>query len=177
MKTFFYNTLKQDRSNVLTLSLFSLLITFSLTTVDVIGEVRVHASFEHIILELLIFISSFVGVVGVAIRYLEERNLRISKGKIIDEMASELEVWKSKVQSLSTQFFQAVDDQLENWKLSKTEKDIAILIIKGASIKEIAQVRNVTEKTIRAHASSIYRKSKLSTRYELAAYFIDGLVD
>ncbi len=47
----------------------------------------------------------------------------------------------------------------ERWSLSKGEKDIAILLIKGCSMKEIAETRGSSESTFRQQASNIYKKA------------------
>ena len=70
---------------------------------------------------------------------------------------------------------QAIEDQFKLWKLTSAEIDIAGLMLKGAALKEIALARDTSEATIRQQAQSIYRKSGLSGRAELSAYFLDSL--
>jgi len=48
-----------------------------------------------------------------------------------------------------------------------------MLLLKGLSFKEIAALRITLEKTVRQQASSIYRKSGISGRHELAAWCIE----
>jgi len=43
-------------------------------------------------------------------------------------------------------------------------------------MKEIAEARNVKEKTVRGQATSIYAKSGYAGRNELAAHFIEDLM-
>ena len=50
------------------------------------------------------------------------------------------------------------------------------LLLKGLSLKEIADIRHTTEKTARAQSGSIYAKSGLSGRSELAAFFLEDLL-
>lgn len=70
----------------------------------------------------------------------------------------------------------AIDQQLERWGLSPAEKAIALLLLKGLSHKEIAELREVSETTVRQQARAIYRKSGLSGRNDLAAFFLEDLL-
>ncbi|MBT4160282.1 MAG: response regulator transcription factor [Gammaproteobacteria bacterium] len=63
--------------------------------------------------------------------------------------------------------------QFEAWQLTPSEREIGMLLIKGLSFKEIAQLRGTTEKTIRQQASAIYRKAELPGRHAFAAWFIE----
>ena len=58
-------------------------------------------------------------------------------------------------------------------RLTPRERDIAHLISRGASNKEIASLLNVTERTVKAHITAIFQKLKLSNRLQLAL-FITG---
>lgn len=51
------------------------------------------------------------------------------------------------------------------------------MLLKGLSFKEIAVVRDTVEKTVRQQASALYRKSGLSGRHELAAWFIEDFYE
>ncbi len=70
----------------------------------------------------------------------------------------------------------AIDEQLERWHLSAAEKDIALLLLKGLEHKEIAELRGVSETTVRQQARSLYRKAGLAGRHELAAFFLEDLL-
>lgn len=69
----------------------------------------------------------------------------------------------------------AIAQQFRDWGLSPAEIDVAGLLLKGASMKEIALARDTSEATIRQQAQSLYRKAGLSGRVELSAYFLDSL--
>jgi DNA-binding CsgD family transcriptional regulator len=71
----------------------------------------------------------------------------------------------------------AIEDQFRLWHLTEAEIDVAGLMLKGASLKDIAQARDTVEATIRQQAQSIYRKSGLSGRAELSAYFLESLFE
>lgn len=87
------------------------------------------------------------------------------------------EEWREKSRKQIGQMGQAIIAQFEVWELSPAETDIAGLILKGASLREIAVARETSEVTIRQQAQGIYRKSGLTGRVELSAYFLESLFE
>ena len=70
----------------------------------------------------------------------------------------------------------SIEKQFNEWHFSPAEKDVALLLIKGLSLKEISQIRQTSEKTIQAQSLSIYSKSSVKGRNELAAFFLEDLL-
>ena len=62
------------------------------------------------------------------------------------------------------------------WGLTPTERDVAMLILKSERHKRIAGLTSRSERTVRQHAVTIYDKSGLRDRAELAAFFLQDLV-
>jgi DNA-binding NarL/FixJ family response regulator len=52
----------------------------------------------------------------------------------------------------------------------------SLFLLKGYGHKEIATLLGRSERTVRQHAVAVYRKSKLSGRAELAAFFLEDLL-
>jgi DNA-binding NarL/FixJ family response regulator len=88
----------------------------------------------------------------------------------------EVERWKVESQKFIEGLSAAIDGQLARWSLSPSEKDVALLLLKGLSLKEIAQLRETAEKTVRSQSVAIYSKSGLAGRSELAAFFLEDLL-
>ncbi len=65
--------------------------------------------------------------------------------------------------------------EFEKWRLSEAETEVGWMILKGLSFKEIGKLRNTSERTVRQQAQSIYVKSGLPSRADLAAYFLEDL--
>ena len=84
--------------------------------------------------------------------------------------------WRSRVQELMRGLGSAIDQQFDRWDLTPAEKDVALLLLKGFSHKEVAELRGRAERTIRQQALAVYRKSNLSGRASLAAYFLEDLL-
>ncbi|HET7294732.1 MAG TPA: helix-turn-helix transcriptional regulator [Vicinamibacteria bacterium] len=68
-----------------------------------------------------------------------------------------------------------MDRQFERWGLTEAECEVAVLLLKGLSHKEIAQQRGTGDGTVRQQALSVYQKSGADGRAGLAAFFLQDL--
>ncbi len=80
------------------------------------------------------------------------------------------------VEVASGELLNIIFRHFKEWKLSPSEQDIALLIIKGMSTQEIATLRETKIGTVKSQSSSIYQKANLRGRNELAAYFVEDLL-
>jgi DNA-binding CsgD family transcriptional regulator len=71
---------------------------------------------------------------------------------------------------------EAIESQLNVWTLTSSEKEIAFLLLKGLSLREIATIRRTSEKTVRTQATCIYSKGGFGGRSELSAFFLEDLL-
>ncbi|MEX0969416.1 MAG: LuxR C-terminal-related transcriptional regulator [Paracoccaceae bacterium] len=76
----------------------------------------------------------------------------------------------------SGQFHELMTRRFEEWALSPSEKDVAILTLKGLSNAEIAEVRGKSVGTIKAQCNAIYQKAGVSGRTQLISFFIEDLL-
>lgn len=79
-------------------------------------------------------------------------------------------------QQTTKNFLQSMQEQFDAWKLTPSEKDVAMLLVKGLSLDEIARIRESGAKTVRQHAANVYAKAKLEGRHQLAAFFFEDLM-
>ncbi|MCB1716557.1 MAG: response regulator transcription factor [Candidatus Competibacteraceae bacterium] len=84
--------------------------------------------------------------------------------------------WRDDMRELIKGLSNAIDEQFERWQLTAAEREVALLILKGLSHKEIAVVRDTSERTVRQQARAVYSKSKLSGRAALSAFFLEDLL-
>jgi DNA-binding NarL/FixJ family response regulator len=89
---------------------------------------------------------------------------------------TEAEAWRAESRKYIDGLSKAIDDQLTKWELTAAEKEVAFLLLKGLSLKEIAEVRKTSERTARAQSIAIYSKSGVSGRSALAAFFLEDLL-
>lgn len=88
----------------------------------------------------------------------------------------EAERWRVEAREAVEGLSIAIDRQFDRWELSPAEREVCLLLLKGLSLKEVATVRATSERTAREQARSIYRKSDLAGRAELAAFFLEDLL-
>jgi DNA-binding CsgD family transcriptional regulator len=115
---------------------------------------------------------------AVAWTVLGVRDLRETQDALANNLARAMakgDQWRAAQHEEIDALGRAIDGQFKAWRLSPAEIDIAGLMLKGASLKEIALARDTSEATIRQQAQAIYRKSGLSGRAELSAYFLESL--
>ena len=70
----------------------------------------------------------------------------------------------------------AIQKQFARWELTAAESEIGLLLLKGLSHKQIAGLRQTSERTVREQARSLYRKAGLSGRASLSAFFLEYLL-
>jgi len=116
----------------------------------------------HVVVELLVFIAIST------VLFVELRRVSHLKVEVHQE--------RDKTARLSGELLAVMRGQFADWGLSPSECEIALLLIKGLSMKEISSAREVKEKTIRQQATSVYAKSGYAGRHELAAHFIEDLM-
>ncbi len=145
-------------------------------TLDIITDIREGVSVKHLTHEIGLWLLSLVGII-LQFKIISSQNKKIQRyTKELNEVAKEKEIFRSKIGQFSGEFMRLIDEQFNQWMLTPGEKDVGLLLIKGLSMKEIAELRHTNEATVRQQASSIYRKSGLGGRQELAAFFLDDLL-
>ncbi len=127
--------------------------------------------FEKALLALAIAATAYVAM--------ETRGLKRERTDLMNDLSrvrSESDKWRSAARAHIDGLGLAINDQFRAWKLSESEADIALLMLKGLTQKEIAHVRGSEETTVRQQAVAVYRKSGLSSRSELGAFFLEDLL-
>lgn len=153
-----------------------LLVITIIMSVDIASDALKGASWGHLISEGLVALAAVVGLF-----YLLRGNLRLQHSLAHErqralELTAEAQKWRDEASKYIEGLSGAIDSQLSEWNLSPSEKEVALLLLKGLSLKEIATIRNTTEKTARVQSASIYAKSGLTGRSELAAFFLEDLL-
>lgn len=116
----------------------------------------------HFAIELIVFAGvSMALALGV-------RDLRRLRARLNQEERRNL--W------LSGALAESIGEQMDEWRLTRSEKDVAWLIIKGYRFAEIAAARGVKESTPRLQATSVYAKAGVSGRAEFVAEIIQPLL-
>jgi DNA-binding CsgD family transcriptional regulator len=133
--------------------------------------------------ETLIFASALAGIAfhwrGLVAERHESRRLNSELAAARAEatrLGEDARRWNREAQEALRGLGAAIDRQFDRWSLTEAEREVALLQLKGLRHKEIASVRNTSERTVRQQALAIYRKSGLNGRTDLAAFFLEDLL-
>lgn len=91
------------------------------------------------------------------------------------ERDAERDHWRTSAEQALAGLAQALNAQFDLWKLTPSEREVAVLLLKGLGHKQIAAQTARSERTVRQHAVTVYAKSGLGGRAELAAFFLQDL--
>lgn len=91
-------------------------------------------------------------------------------------LQAERDHWRASAQAALAGLGVAIDRQFAAWKLTPTEREVALLLLKGYGHKQIAGSTQRSERTVRQHAVAVYQKSGLAGRAELSAFFLEDLL-
>lgn len=153
-----------------------LLLIALLVVTDVVGDLRQGASAWHVALEILAAGLAFLGAMHLLRSTLRLRRRLIRQAEDLSHVRAQAETWRQQARRHVEGLSRSIDAQLDAWRLSPAEKEVAFLLLKGLGLREIAELRGTHEKTVRAQSASIYAKAGLAGRSELAAFFLEDLL-
>jgi DNA-binding CsgD family transcriptional regulator len=133
-------------------------------------------SSPHVVFEL-----AFVALCLAAVLYLWRGWVGARRGlqrtqQHLHAREAERDAWRTRATQLLQGLGAEIEAQFARWSLTPTEKEVALLLLKGLGHKEAAAVLDRSERTVRQHSVAVYRKSGLSGRAELAAFFLEDLL-
>lgn len=117
-----------------------------------------------------------VGVVLLIKVSAQQREQTLSVVRDLEVARLQGQRWRTDARTLLKGLGDAIDEQFKLWNLTEAEREVALLLLKGLSLKEIAQVRSTSERTIRAQARALYSKAGLTGRAALSAFFLEDLM-
>ncbi len=154
-----------------------LLLLISIASlIDMFFDYSKHASMGHLVIEFGLILLSLGGVVYLIFEIFKHKRKNQTLEVQLADTQKNLSETQSRVKKAGQQYRQVIREQLEEWQLSESEREVAMLLLKGLSFKEIAEVRETQEKTVRQQASSLYKKAELAGRHEFSAYFFEDLL-
>jgi DNA-binding NarL/FixJ family response regulator len=151
-------------------------VIMTLNFLDVITDIGLGVPRWHIIEEAAIVLASAIGFVYL----LWEMNRRTRQLRELSTTLSEadrqLQHTTEEMRDARKSYAATIQRQFDAWELTRSEQQVAMLLLKGLSFREIAAVRDTKEKTVRQQASVIYGKSGLDGRHAFAAWFLEDLL-
>ena len=163
-------------------ALFGLIMT--LVAIDIVSDLLEHVDLGHVALELLVAIVAVSGLIYYLRLALRERGARqalsVELSQAHDErerLRAEAEAWRKEARDAVSGLAHAIDRQFDRWSLTGAEREVALLLLKGLSHKEVSAVRGTSERTVRQQSLMVYKKAGVTGRAELSAFFLEDLLD
>jgi DNA-binding CsgD family transcriptional regulator len=164
----------ENRSNVAVLVLFALIGFLMLG--DLLVDYREGVSLSHLLLESAVLAFAFAGggIVVRGFRHARRAEARLTRD--LQRARTQAAQWQKANEAYLRGLGEAIREQFSAWGFTAAESEVALLLIKGLSHREIAVLRDTSERTVRHQAQSAYRKADLPGRNALAAFFLEDLL-
>ena len=127
--------------------------------------------FEMVLLAGAVVMTAFISI--------EMRDAKHERGALLRDLADarrDGERWRKAARGHVEGLSRAIARQFDEWGLTEAEADVAGLMLKGLSHREIAGLRSGSEATVRQHATAVYRKSGLAGRAQFTGFFLEDLL-
>ncbi len=154
----------------------TLLLIATLVAFDVGTDLLQGASGWHVVLEIAAGLAALAGASYLLRDSLRMRHRLATQARDFSAFRVQAAAWQAQARRHVDGLARSIDQQLDQWQLSVAEKEVAFLLLKGLSLKDIARVRGTAEKTVRAQSAAVYAKSGLAGRTELSAFFLEDLL-
>ncbi|MCH9799717.1 MAG: hypothetical protein K0U18_00910 [Betaproteobacteria bacterium] len=152
-------------------------LVFTLIIADILGDYQVGIAWRHIVIEVGILLLSLTGIVYFGWFYYQATQLTINLlEQNVYAANQQAQQWREANRELVAGLSKQILKQFHIWNMTQAEMEVGMLMLKGLSHQEIADVRATSERTIRDQARVVYRKSGLAGRSELSAFFLEDLL-
>ena len=155
-------------------ALFGLI--FVLSCLDLAQDYTEGTGGLHVIMESGVLLLAAAGIAMLLRRmYLARAHVRTLQHDL-EAIRDESHRWREDSRILLEGLGSAIKQQFLRWELTTAESEVALLLLKGLSLKEISALRATSERTVREQARSVYRKADVAGRPALAAFFLEDLL-
>lgn len=152
-------------------------IIFALIALDILSDYSDGIDWEHIAVELAVLLIAVIGLSMLGHSYYQSTQLTLRNMQTdLDAAQREAQHWRDESRDLIQGLGVEIQKQFGRWGLTQAESEVGLLILKGFSHQEIADIRGASERTVREQARALYRKASLTGRSELSAFFLEDLL-
>lgn len=165
--------ISNDKWNTLVRVFFWIVAITSVS--DIFADIRQGAHVLHISQEFLMFLFavSLLWILYQRTKSQMKRNAQLLT-QLNEARARSTQASKELIDA-KRMFGEEIKKQFAAWSLTESEAEVALFSLKGLSAKEIASLRNTSEKTVRNQLSSVYSKSGTTSKHSFVAWFMEGL--
>jgi DNA-binding CsgD family transcriptional regulator len=147
-----------------------------LAGIDLLVDQRQGVATWHVVAEAMVVGVACFGTFHLLRGAWQLRKRLAAQDRDFSAFREQAEAWRAGSKKYLDGLSRSISLQMDQWQLSAAEKEVAFLLLKGLSLKEIAVARRTTEKTARVQSSAVYLKSGLGGRSELSAFFLEDLL-
>jgi DNA-binding CsgD family transcriptional regulator len=152
-------------------------LIFLLIGADILSDYREGLDWAHIGSELLVLIFSVGGLTLLGRFFYQSTKTKLENLQTnLTQAQQEAARWRAESRNLMQGLGVEIQKQFSRWGLTQAEGEIGLLILKGFSHQEIADIRGASERTVREQARVLYRKAGLAGKAELSAFFLEDLL-
>lgn len=156
--------------------LLTLLLIMVVVSVDLITDLQQGVIAWHVAVEAAAALLALAGIVYLMRQSVQLRKALNKERRLTANLQQEAARWRLQSKTYLAGLSAMIDAQLSRWGLTPAEREVAFLLLKGLSLREIATLRDTTEKTAKVQAIAIYAKAGLTGRSELSAFFLEDLL-
>jgi DNA-binding CsgD family transcriptional regulator len=158
---------------ILTVALLSIIVG---GTIDLVMDQPERWLSFHVLFETLMIAGALVMATTLWLGWRRSAHSAAALREALERQREERDAWKASAQAALEGLGRALDAQFRNWRLTPTEREVALMLLKGYEHKVIAALTGRSERTVRQHAGAVYEKAGLAGRAELAAYFLNDVM-
>lgn len=158
---------------ILVVALLSILVGGS---ADLVMDHPAHWLSAHVLFETTMIAGALLMATSLWLGWWRSERSAARLRRRLEAGQAERDAWKASARTALEGLGRAVDAQFRRWKLTATEREVALMLLRGLGHKEIAALTGRSERTVRQHAGVVYAKAALGGRAELAAYFLRDLM-
>src|SRR6056297_544671 len=149
---------------------------FFLVAWDLLADWSSGVDAAHVAVESLVLGISGIAMIALLRDVFRQRQSLNRLARTLDRAREESTRWRNRYRETLAGLGQAIQEQFHRWNLSAAEAEIGLMLLKGLSLKEIAQARGTGERTVREQARAVYQKAGLANRAALSAFFLEDLL-
>ena len=145
-------------------------------TIDLILDKPTSLLTAHVLFELVFIVLGLLTSAYLVRGWVTARTSLAEARRSEAERQAERDAWRAHAEQALRGLGEEVARQFEGWGLSPAERETALMLLKGFSLKQIAALSGRGERTVRQHAVAVYEKSGLAGRAELSGFFLGDLL-
>jgi len=130
----------------------------------------------HVIFEVGIIVGALVTTVVLWWGWWTSTRSVDELSRSLAERERERDAWRRSAEQALEGLGRAIDAQFDTWGLTPSEREVALMLLKGHSHKAVAKRTDRSPQTVRQHATEVYRKAGLAGRAELSGFFLEDLM-